>query len=388
MSFYRYQFCDLVTDRPIAELDLGGVRFDRRICQAGAFSGSVPVTSPEVADKVAKVAGRRDNDLTSGPGRTVVHVWRGDRIWGTYLIWSAEPKADAQGRVTVDLNGASLESYLHHREIRSDTSFAGVDQLRIARTLVQRMEASRPIGLVPADARNSGVVRDAVYLASEALTYGDALEDLSSHEEGPEWMVRTVVRGGERIREFVVAQRLGSTQTEHVFTQPGNVLGWSYPADATDAATSWQARGDAPETDPEEEAEQVLSRIWADPRFAENGWPLLDRTVDAPGITDRDTLDDHARWWARRSSGAVRFPQVTVRLDEQSTFTPDHLGDRARLTLVNDWFPLVNGRPTFSNSWRVIGVEVTPATRGQGQDTATLIFEEPTDTEPGTEGTD
>jgi hypothetical protein len=288
----------------------------------------------------------------------------------------------------VDLNGASLESYLHHREIRSDTSFTGVDQLRIARTLVQRMEASRPIGLVPADTRNSGVTRDAVYLASEALTYGDALEDLSSHEEGPEWMVRTVVRGGERIREFVVAQRLGSTQTEHVFTQPGNVLGWNYPADATDAATSWQARGDAPETDPEEEAEQVLSRIWSDPRFAENGWPLLDRTVDAPGVTDRDTLDAHARWWARRSSGAVRFPQVTVRLDEQSTFTPDHLGDRARLTLVNDWFPLVNGRPTFSNSWRVIGVEVTPATRGQGQDTATLIFEEPTDTAPGTEDTD
>lgn len=387
MSFYRYQFCDLVTDRPIAELDLGGVRFDRRICQAGAFSGSIPITGPERAEKVAKVAGRRDSDLTSGPGRTVVHVWRGDRIWGTYLIWSAEPKADAQGRVTVDLNGASLESYFHHREIRADTTFIDVDQLRIARTLVQRMEAARPIGLVNVDSHESGVTRDAVYLASEALTYGDALEDLSSHEEGPEWMVRTVLRGNERVREFVVAQRLGQGRTEHVFTQPGNVLGWSYSADATDAATSWQTRGDAPETDPEEEAEQVLSRTWSDPRFDENGWPLLERTVDVQGVTDRATLDGHARWWARRSSGAVRFPQVSVRLDEQSTFTPDHLGDRARLTLVNDWFPLVNGRPSFSESQRIIGVEVTPATRGQGQDTATLIFEEPTDTDPGTEET-
>ena len=33
------------------------------------------------------------------------------------------------------------------------------------------------------------------------------------------------------------------------------------------------------------------------------------------------------------------------------------------------------------------GIEVTPATRGQGEDTATLIFEEPRTTEPEAEGT-
>ncbi|MGW5876718.1 hypothetical protein ACWFMI_09255 [Nocardiopsis terrae] len=382
MAFYRYQFCDLVTDRPIAELDLTGVRFDRRICQPGSFSGSVPVTGPETADKVARIAGRHDSDLAGGPGRTVVHVWRGDRIWGTYVIWSAEPKGDGRGRVTVEFGGASLESYLHHREIRSDLGFAGTDQSRIARTLIADMEAPRPIGLVNADTGTSGVLRNAVYAASDAVTYGEALEELSAQEDGPEWMIRTVLRDGRRVREFVVARRLGQDGADHVFTQPGNVLDWSYPSDANDAATAWRARGDAPETDPEEDAEPALSGVWSDPRLTEAGWPLLDRTVDVKGVSDTASLDAHARWWAARASGTVRFPQVTVRLDDATTLTPDRLGDRARLTLVNTWFPMVDGRPSFSRSRRVIGMEVTPATRGSGQDTATLVFEEPTDTIP------
>lgn len=401
MAFYRYQFCDLVTDRPIADLDLTGVSFDRRICQPGTFSGSVAVTGPETAERVARVVGRSDGDLGRGPGRTVVHVWRGDQIWGTYLIWSAEPKSDNRGRVTVDLSGASLESYLYHRQIRTDLTLAGADQRWLARELVRRMEEPRPIGLVPVTPgeppdpeipEESGHVdvaaagpRSITYRASDAVSFGEALEDLSSRVDGPEWMVRTVVRAGERVREFVVQDQMGQDRTEHVFTQPGNVVAWSYPADASGAATSWRARGDAPDAAPEEEAEPVLSRTWSDPRFEGAGWPLMDRTVDVPGVTSPAALDEHARWWAARSSGSVRFPQVTVRLADRTTLTPDRLGDKARLTLVNDWFPLVRGSPSFSRSWRVIGIEVTPATRGQGEDTATLIFEEPPDTEPGAE---
>ncbi|MFB8763080.1 hypothetical protein [Nocardiopsis alba] len=392
MAFYRYQFCDLVTDRPIANLDLTGVSFDRRICQPGTFSGSVAVTGTEIAEKVARVVGRHDEDLGRGPGRTVVHVWRGDRIWGTYLIWSAEPKSDNRGRITVDLAGASLESYLHHREIRTDLTLEGDDPVRLAGALIEVMEEDRPIGLVPVGPertgegpRRSAEPRSVSYRASEAITFGEALEDLSARDDGPEWMMRTAVRDGERIREFVVRDRLGQDRTEHVFAQPGNVLAWNYPADSTDAATTWRARGDAPDTAPDDEAEPVLSRVWTDARFEEAGWPLLDRTVDAPGVTDLDELDAHARWWAGRSSGAVRFPQVTVRLAENTTLTPDRLGDSARLVLVNDWFPLVNGSPSFSRSWRVIGMEVTPASRGQGEDTATLIFEEPRRSLPGAE---
>ncbi|MBB6173715.1 hypothetical protein HNR23_003775 [Nocardiopsis mwathae] len=369
----------MLSDRTIVELDLDDVKFDRRICQPGAFSGSIPITNPTIAEQVAKVVGRYDDDLSAGPGRTVVHVWRGPEIWGSYLIWSAEPKSDDRGRVTVDISGASLESYLYHREIREDLEFRRADQLDIARGLVAHMELDRPIGLRLGGEDFSAVTRNRRYRSSEAATYGERLEELSSVIDGPEWMIRTYPEGGRRVREFTVAQRMGQDVTDHIWAQPGDVLSWSYPADAGDVATSWRARGDTPNDDLSEDSEPSLSRQWEDPRYREAGWPLLERTVDYQSVTDTDVLDDYARWWARRSSGAVRFPQVTVRLGESTSFTPNNLGDRARLTLVNDWFPLTGGRPTFSKSWRVIGVEVTPVSRSNGQEQASLIFEEPTE---------
>jgi hypothetical protein len=58
-------------------------------------------------------------------------------------------------------------------------------------------------------------------------------------------------------------------------------------------------------------------------------------------------------------------------------FTPANLGDRARVVLDDVWFGTVDGdgrRVVFSEAWRVVGMGVTPTARGQGQDTAQLIF--------------
>src|SRR5690606_25228395 len=127
------------------------------------------------------------------------------------------------------------------------------------------------------------------------------------------------------------------------------------------------------------ESEPLLSGIWEDPRYRAAGWPLLERTVDYQGVVRADTLDAYAQWWASRRSGMVRIPQVEVRLDDYTSFTPNRIGDYAEVVLVNAWFPLdARGRPTFAERWRVIGVGVSPAPRGTGTERARLIFEEPT----------
>ena len=376
---WSYTVADLVTDRDLVQLDLGDVSFDRRICQAGSFRGTAYVTDETTADQVAKVIPRYPGDLSTGPGRTVVHVERNGEIWGTYILWRGEPQGDDRGRISVALQGASLESYLFHREIRRDLVYEQVGDHDIARDLVADMEWYGPIGLTVASGP-SGTPRDRTYLASAAATYGERLEELAEVIDGPEWMIRTYRDStGRRVREFVVADQLGQTDAPHVFAQPGNVVSWSYPADATDVATSWQTRGDTPNDDMSAESEPLLSGIWEDPRYRAAGWPLLERTVDYQGVTRVDTLDAYAQWWASRRSGMVRIPQVEVRLDDYTSFTPNRIGDYAEVVLVNAWFPLdARGRPTFAERWRVIGVEVTPATRGSGTDRARLIFEEPT----------
>ncbi|MBA9003727.1 hypothetical protein [Thermomonospora cellulosilytica] len=377
---YRYQFCDLLTDRPLADLPLTGVSFDRRIIQAGSFRGTIPVPNRRIAEEVRKVVPTGPGEIQTGPGRTVVHVHRNGALWGTYLIWQATPQADERGRISVEIQGAALESYLARREIRQDVTYSGADQTSgIAAGLVNHMQAvpSGNIGLTVV-AAPSGVFRDRAYRRSEAGTYGQRLTELASVDGGFEWMIRTYISGGARIREFRTGYpRLGTDvpAADWTFAQPGSVLSWSYSADATAAATSYQARGDTTQDDAAADGEALMSAEAHADAYLDAGWPRLDATVDHSTVTEQDTLDAYARWWAATRPGVIRVPQVTVRLDEETPVDPNQLGRYAKITLVNDWFPLADGKPTFSQRWRVIGLEVTPEDR-QGQERVKLLFAE------------
>lgn len=372
MARHRYVFADLRTDRTITELELSGVTYDRRIIQPGSFRGTLPIPNASVAERARKIQ----------PGRTVCHVYRDADIWGSYVIWQVVPRSDERGRITLELRGATLESYFHRREIRARLDYPATAQVAIARDLIARMQ-SRPegnIGLTtptrPGASDGASMTRS--YRRSEAATYGKRLEELASALDGFEYMIRTYVDPGtaRRVREWVAAvPRLGDPSGDHVFTQPGNVITWSYPADATVGATSWQARGDKVQS-ASGEGEPLMSEVFEATALLDDGWPLLDATRDYTSERDRKALDGYARWWSQTRSGVVGIPQVTVRLGASAGFTPNALGDRARLVLSNPWFPVTDRAPTFTKSWRVVGIEVTPASRQDGRERAVLIFEE------------
>lgn len=378
---YRYQFADLLTDQVIGELPLTDVNFDRRIIQAGSFQARMPVPNRKVADQVKRVVPTL-GEMHTGPGRTVVHAWRRSALWGTYLLWRAEPKSDERGRISVDFQGASLESYLHHREIRANLTYTGQDQTSgIAAGLISHMQAvpSGSIGLT-ITAPASGQPRDRTYRRSEAATYGQRLEELANVLDGFEWMIRTYVDGGERRREFVTGYpQLGADvpAADWVFQSPGNIIAWSYPADATGTATSYQARGDTVQDDVAADSEPLLSDEHHAAGLLAAGWPRLDRTVDYSSVILKSTLDDYARWWATTRPGVIRVPQITVRLPASTPVDPNQLGRYARLKIVDDWFPPgPDGEPTFAQRWRVIGLGVEPVSRETGQEKVTLIFAE------------
>lgn len=379
---YRYVFADLLTDRTITELDLTGVTFDRRIIQPGSFRAIIPIPNRQVADQVRTVfPPERYWPPPAGPGRTLVHVYRGADLWGTYLIWSAAPSGDDRGNIQVEVQGATLESYLDHRQIWADIPpFTQVDQTAIARALIAHMQASggsASIGLQTPAAPLS-VARDRTYRASEAASYGQRLAELANVVAGFEYMIRTHhdPGAGGRVREFVTGHpHLGQRLTDHVFARPGNILTWSYPSDAASAATRWRGRGDTANDDVAADSQPLLGGIHSANGLIAAGWPYLDHTEDYQGVTQVSTLDDYARWWRDTRSGVIRIPQATVRLD-QTSFTPNNLGDHARLIISDDWFPLDAGSPTFTVRWRVVGIEITPVSRDNGQETASLIFAE------------
>jgi hypothetical protein len=376
---YRYVFADLLTDVYIGELDLIVDRFDRRISEAGTFSASMPITNATEADKVAAIVPRHPDDLTTGPGRLICHVYRRGIIWGSYVIWSATVSESQRQGLQVQFQGATLESYLAHVEIRTDLTYTGQDQIAIARSLLTSMQAqsSANIGLT-LQTGTSGVPRDHTYLNGEVATYGQRLKELADRDNGFEWLIHTEDVGGVRTRTWQWGYpRLGDISSDHLWAQPGEVVAWQEDISALSGATSWRARGDSINTDVAATSTPLLST----PRNATDhlvaGWPRLDRTVDYSSVKDVDTLEAYAIRWAAQRSGALRVHQATIRLDGDE-FTPANLGDFARLMLINDWWPRQEGYASFSKSWRVIGIGVNPPDRN-GQETASLVFEEEVD---------
>ncbi|MER5420320.1 hypothetical protein [Streptosporangium roseum] len=384
---YRFPFCDLLTDAYITDLDLRDVQFSRVIGEPGTFSATVDVPNPEVAEQVASVVPRWVEDatdpdsLSTGPGRTVVHVYRNGIIWGTYVIWSATVSGSDRGGIQVRLQGSTLESYLNTVEIREDiTPYEGVDQLEIARDLIANMQArtGADIGLT-LESGTSGVTRDRTYLASETATYGQRLRELADVDDGFEWAVQTSDPGtGSRVREVQFGYpKLGSADTDHVFAAPGNVLSWEQTIDALRGATSYRARGESISSDLSTRSEPLMSDEQNATAHLTAGWPRLDATKDYSTVKELDTLNAYATRWAAERPGAVRVHQVTVRLDD-TTFTPALLGDYARLIIVNDWWPIRNGGASFNKRWRIIGISIR-ATSRNSQETATLTFAEEVD---------
>lgn len=369
MAVYNYAFADLRTDQTITEIDLSGVTFQRRIIVPGSFKGGCPLTNLDATEQARKIV----------PGRTLCHVYRDADVWGPYIIWTAEPAMDDNGDITLALSGASLESYAYARKIRADLHYVGVDQLDIARALLThmqtRVEGDIALQLNPG---TSGVLRDRHYLASESASYGQRLQELANVINGFDYVIRVTVDPvtGARIRSWVHGYPLlGNLAAQHVVSQPGQVLSWRYPQDATQAATAWQTRGDTIQDDLGTASEPLMSTVYEDAAKLGQGWPLLDQTEDMSSVRLLTTLNARAQQLRDTRSGLVVIPRVTVGFGDDFLFRPDHVGDAARLTLVNDYFPLdVNGVPTFDYTRRVVGMDVTPED-GEQQEKAELIFE-------------
>jgi hypothetical protein len=378
---YRYDFCDLLTDDLIAnDLDLREVTYERRIGEHGPFSATVDITDEITAAKVARILPRHPEDLSSGPGRTLVHVYRNGVVWGSYILWSAEVSWSGRGQpIQVRLEGASLESYLLRVKIRSDLGpYEDEDQIQIARNLLDNMQSTPryDIGLVLTSGL-SGVTQNRHYLASEASTIGERLQELADVDDGFEWTIIVVDNGdGTRTRQWVWGYpQLGSDATSHKFLQPGNVLSWSESIDVR-GGTAFQARGQAESDDASEETQAPVSDVVLAQAHLDAGWPGIDVTTDHSNVSDTSVLTAYATWGATHRAGATRLHQATVRLPAATTFGPGNLGDRVTLMLVNPWWPVVDGVASFAKSWRVVGMSFKPPSKGSDIEECVLTFEE------------
>lgn len=377
---YTYRFASLLSDADLTELELSNVKFDRRIIVPGSFTASFVVSNTDLATEVRKVV----------PGKTIVHVYRGADIWGSYIIWQVRIKSASPGNTSVELVGASLESWFYKRIVDIDSSYNDVDQIDIFRDLVLNSQ----IGWSPyVDSANlnisvqdgsTGVLRDRTYLLSEAATVGQRIEELANVDNGFEYMIKTYIDSetNTRVRQMAWGYpEINSTQKAAMFEYPGNISSYDLSYDSTEAATAFWVRGDSIDSDVTEDAEPLITASPAlSATFLEAGWPHLDKVIDYSSVSDLATLQNYANWWRDNHAGLVFIPQIEINANTLDVpFSPNELGGYATFTITDHFFPLINGEPTFSGQFRIVGIEVTPPERGRPE---TIRFIVATDFDP------
>lgn len=354
---YRIRFADTLTDANLDELDLTGVSLEARISAAGTMSGAIPLARGDrsVARRLAAI---------KSSGGSAVYVYRNGSLWWDGLLWTKSPASDETGKPSVALEAGTVESYLDRVKLLTDLpAMPGVDQLAIARSLVDHMQADpyANLGITYDASQVSGIIRDrVVYQAAARPAYGQMLGDLASLDQGFEYRISTITDPvtNARTRQLRLGYPMITSAVVHDLAKPGAILSYQFSEDGSRGGTYLVAQGGS-----------VSSAVHTDAVALALGYPRLDATTSYSGITDVAVLNAHAASDLARARVPVLVPQVRIRLDGAPDISPAALGDTVRLTIEADEYFDEDTVLTY----RLVGLTVTPPERGVPE-TADLIL--------------
>lgn len=359
---YRYLFADLQTNDIIAELPLTGVSFTQQLNQNGSFQGHLLLSGVNAA--------AFNIDASTIPGRNAIYVDRdGVLVWGG-VIWGRSYNSTDQ---ILSLSALEFMSYFTHRRITTTTSFTNIDQLVIAKTLVEDAQ-SVPYGDIgvlynTAGQTTSGKLVDRVYYDYELKTVFNAVQDLSRQQDGFDFNIDVYYDGitGLPAKAFnTYYPKSGTTWSANdpyalVFNFPaGNIVEYEYPEDGSLVANRIYALGAGSN-------EGKLISVAEDiDKFAE-GWALLEEQSNYSDITDQTVLDNLASGQVLAQS----YPPTTVKIVVPPYIDPIYgtyqVGDEVRLLIIDNRFP-----QGLDEIYRLVGLSVQPGEDGPERATLTL----------------
>lgn len=359
---YRALFCDLRTDRVVDSLPLTGVQFDDYIGKPGQLRATVPLPDRDLAAR-ARTALQ--------PGRTAVWLERDSDLWWGGILWTCTPSGDEQGRMRVEIQAGTFDSYLDHRVLSTDLSATGMDQFDIVRALIDHIQDQDggDIGIEYARER-SGVRRDQSYAFTDVARVRELVDRLAALENGFEWRIHCY-RDPSTARRVKLLQlghpKIRAGASEIVLDRPGPLLSYNIPSDATVQANVWIARGASGNTNQAADSLPTLSDKKVDTDDLKAGWPRLEGTSDHSSISDKATLDGLATAELARAHRPEVIPETTVRMDDR--ISPALLGATVRLRIHDLWHS-----EGADLRYRVVGLSVTPPERAKAE-TAKLYLE-------------
>lgn len=386
---WHLTFATAVGDVTIDSFPCEIATLSRYIGKTGLLDATVPIPNADI--------GRRMQHIIGGEGRLSVYAYRDGECWWGGFVDNTRVVSSQLG-AALQIKGATFEAYVDRREHRQDTTWTGVEQTQMARRLWDYMQSTGPgssIGVNTNIPAMTTKARDMSWLRADIKTVGAILKEVSNRVDGFEWAIDVYDTDGQRNRQLVVGYpTIGRPDAGVTLEYPGDILTYEIEGDALDGATSFQARGKAPDpigkpgtpgnTDgsggsgvASEKVPPIMSsKEFTDEGLHKVGYVRIDATVDRPTVTQVATLDAWADLALKMRSGPLVLPAIVARMDR---ITQAALGSNFTLRINDFAYPEgPMGEPGYEDIARVIGYEISPAEFG-ASDVVKLIFENPYD---------
>jgi hypothetical protein len=359
---YRYLFVDLLSNTIIGELPLTGVGFTQQLNQAGTLQGHLLLSGVN--------ANKFNVDPSTIPAHCGIYVDRdGILVWGG-VIWGRTYNSTSQ---TLTFSAQEWISYFDHRRVTQDVEFTNIDQLVIAKTLIENAQAAPygniNVGYNSAGQTTSGVLVSRTYYYYEFKNVFQAIQDLSRQSDGFDFVIDV---GYDNITGLPVKYfntyypRSGEIYSAGnlnipVFIFPaGNIVEYEYPEDGSVVANTVYALGAGSN-------EGKLLATGQDTARLLEGWALLETTANYSDITDQTVLDN----LATAQSLATSYPPVVLKVVVPAYVDPVFgtyaVGDDTRIIITDSRFP-----NTLDEIYRIVGLTVQPGEDGPERVTLTL----------------
>jgi hypothetical protein len=359
---YRYLFVDLLSNTIIAELPLTGVGFTQQLNQAGTLQGHLLLSGVN--------ANQFNVDLSTIPAFCGIYVDRdGILVWGG-VIWGRSYNSMSQ---TLTFSAQEWISYFDHRRVTQDVEFTNIDQLVIAKTLIEDAQNATygdiGVGYNSAGQTTSGVLVSRTYYNYEFKNVFQAIQDLSRQADGfdfaidVEYDISTGLPSKNFNTYFPRSGEIyspGNLNTPVFIFPAGNIVEYEYPEDGSVVANTVYALGAG-----SNEGKQIATGQDT-AKFAE-GWALLETTSNYSDITDQTVLQELANAQAIATSYPPVVLKVVVPAFVDPVFGTYAVGDDTRIIITDSRFP-----NTLDEIYRIVGLTVQPGEDGPERVTLTL----------------
>lgn len=335
----------------LGELPVSSMAYGEVLNGAGRWSATLPLDADPPRLVLPASGGGPSTELSAdldlldrehlAPARTQVFFERDGVLLASGILWTA--KADVAGG-TLDVAGEGPHSYFRRRHIRADTTFTAVDQLAIARTLLDDAQAVAfgDIG-IELDSATSGVLRDRSYLAYERKNVAEAIDQLAAVEGGFDFAYRPAWVGGVPTVRFSTGFPATGRSTAHVFELGTNCSLLSYDEDGSSTVNHVDAFGSGDGDD------GVRTTVVNAP--LQGPYRLLEDAVSFSDVREVSTLDAHARRRLSRGAGPIRHVELTTFPDTIPVLGAYEVGDIVTVRADHGWVRI-------DGPFRIVAIDV------------------------------